>query len=162
MDRPAILSQAGGNAGSPFAPALRAVYVGPAVSPTADGFEDFTINRIDGVDLYAPGRPYNITTWYGGVQPGTGTTRANGNTPEGSEAILALGGADGFGNIQQRNVAPEFVNRGGSLIHNKIDSYAVNLQSHFIDDLLVGTVGYREDEVEIYTNSSFPTDAIGR
>ena len=159
---PQILSQAGGNLLRPFAPAGRAVYLGPAVSPTADGFEDFTINRIDGVDLYAPGRFYDITTWYGGVQPGTGTTRANGNTPEGSEAILALGGADGFGNIQQRTVAPEFVLRSGSIFHNSIDSYAINLQSHFIDDLLVGTVGYREDEVEIYNNSSFPTDDLGR
>ena len=116
---PQILSMSNGGVGGTFGVAGKNIYLGPPVSPTADGFEDLTISRLDGVDHYAPGRPIEVTTWFSGVQPGTSNTRANGNSLEGSEAILALGGSDGFGNIQTKLTTPEAISIGGSLLHNK-------------------------------------------
>ncbi len=50
---------------------------------------------------------------------------------------------------------------GGNLNRVNIDSTAAVLQSRWFDNLLVSTIGYREDEATIYENASPPRNPSG-
>ncbi len=54
---------------------------------------------------------------------------------------------------------PEWKPTSGSLIENTVTSQALNLQSFFLNDLLVGNFGWRTDEVSLIRNASPTRDA---
>lgn len=152
---PLLLRQSGTpNALGIQAQANQFVYLGPPINPGADSMDDIQINRMDGVNLFNPGYGNPITHWDAGVQPGSSNQRANGFTPGGAEAILAIGGADGFGNIVSRNVPYEMLVNSATFQDENIESLAFNLQSYLFSDLIVGTAGWREDTVTVHNLDS--------
>ncbi|MDQ8183315.1 hypothetical protein [Pelagicoccus sp. SDUM812005] len=50
--------------------------------------------------------------------------------------------------------------QNAKLEQTNVDSWAINLQSFFFNDLLVANLGWRDDEVENYLNSSPPKDEV--
>lgn len=54
----------------------------------------------------------------------------------------------GMGSSQVASFNPRFGNAAGSIVETEITSYAINSQSHFLNDLLVVNLGWREDTVE--------------
>jgi len=126
------------------------VYLGPPVSPTATSMSDIKIHRLDGVKLYDPNYANPITHWEPGVQPGTANGRANGTTLAGAQQILALGGPTGKGNLVTRNVPYDMLVGGVTFRKDTIKSQAINLQSFWLTNNLVSTVGWRKDDVTVH------------
>lgn len=52
--------------------------------------------------------------------------------------------------------SPEWQPTQGALIETGVESYAANLQSFFLDDLLVANLGWREDTVTLIRNANPP------
>lgn len=148
---PLLLRQSGSfNALGVQALAQQFVYLGPPIDPNADSMDDIKINRLNGPKLYDPSFAYPITHWEPGVQPGTTNQRANGTNLAGAQQILAIGGPTGMGNIVTQNVPYEMLIGGVTLREEKIDSIAANLQSYWLSEKLVTTVGWRRDEVTLH------------
>lgn len=148
---PMLLRQSGSdNALGVQALAQQFVYLGPPIDPKADSMDDIRINRMQGVKIYDPSWPNPITHWEPGVQPGTANARANGTTAAGAQQILAVGGPTGKGNLVTQNVPYDMLIGGASFRQDKIDSLALNLQSYWLSNNLVSTVGLRRDDVTVH------------
>jgi hypothetical protein len=125
------------------------VYLGAAVDPNADSMDDFSINRLAGAKIFRPDSTATVTYWENGVAPGT----PNGfNLPSSSAAatdeFLAIGGADGQGNIRTTEAYMPFVTIDRNVSRQVVDTTAFVFQSFFLEDNLVFTGGWREDSVE--------------
>ena len=55
--------------------------------------------------------------------------------------------------------SPTWSPTSGALINTLVESYAANLQSFFLKDLLVANLGWREDTVSVIRNASPPKNA---
>lgn len=146
-----LLRQSGSdNALGVQALAQQFVYLGPPVDPGATSMSDIRINRLQGVNLYDPNYANPITHWEPGVQPGTANRRANGTTLAGAQQILAIGGPTGKGNLVTRNVPYDMLVGGVTFRQDTIKSRALNLQSYWLSNNLVSTVGWRRDDVTVH------------
>ena len=146
-----LLRQSGSdNALGVQALAQQFVYLGPPVDPNATNISDIKINRLRGVQLYDPNYANPITHWEPGVQPGTANVRANGTTLTGAQQILAIGGPSGRGNLVTRNVPYDMLVGGVTFRQDTINSQALNLQSYWLSNNLVSTVGWRRDDVKVH------------
>lgn len=160
-----LLRQSGSdNALNVQALAQEFIYLGPPIDPHARSMDDVEIHRLDGPILYDPAYANKITHWEPGVQPGTVNARANGTTLAGAQQILAVGGPTGMGNIRTNNTPYEMLAGGVSLSKTKIDSVAANLQSYWLWEKLVSTVGWRRDEVTLHQvgTGDLPKDLHGQ
>ena len=140
------------------------VYLGPAVNPNASSMDAFQISPLSGARIFRPDSSATVTYWETGVAPGT----TNGfNLPSSSAAatseFLAVGGPDGRGNIKTTDVFMPYVTTERQVSRQVIDTAALTLQSFLLDNHLVFTGGWREDQVEEQrlNTGNFQRDASG-
>lgn len=137
------------------------VYIGDPVID-APNYESVRIGRIgDNVRMWNPGGSVaNVLFWDPGVDPNDPTFPAqnnrglplldeDGNVQDHEEAIILRDGK-----VVQRDVQMIAATLDALAQRDEIESTAFIMQSKFLDGNLVGTLGYREDSSDNYTNDS--------
>ena len=112
------------------------------------------LQRMDGAKLWRPTDVATVQFWDPGVRPGTVDLPAT--TATGSDVILANG------KLVEKTISFGEAFGGDNLIEEEIDSYAVVAQSYLLDDVIVGTVGFRSDEVVQLLYNTPTIDNLGR